>query len=255
MPANYAHYRFGKQVLPALPQNVRQSIQRFRRLYDAGLHGPDLFFYHGAFFRTPAGDLGHRFHMESGQEFFNRACGQATSEGARVYLYGVLGHYVLDAACHPFVNKMAETGQAGHVALESEFERYLMEADGLLPVNSWDPVKHLRLTRGECVTVAGFYPPATAGDVYWAIKAMRLSLGFLARKNRPQTEKILALLNKRLPEHLVPLEPVAAFARMDSELLSRYNRCLRAYPEMLRQLLAHLDHGQPLGEDFAPIFG
>ena len=37
MPAGYAHYRFGKLLLPHLPADVRQTIQRFRRMYDAGL--------------------------------------------------------------------------------------------------------------------------------------------------------------------------------------------------------------------------
>lgn len=44
MPANYAHYRFGKQLLSGMCPNDRRSIQRFRRLYDMGLHGPDIFF-------------------------------------------------------------------------------------------------------------------------------------------------------------------------------------------------------------------
>lgn len=46
MPANYAHYRFGKQLLSGMCPNDRRSIQRFRRLYDMGLHGPDIFFYY-----------------------------------------------------------------------------------------------------------------------------------------------------------------------------------------------------------------
>lgn len=255
MPANYAHYRFGKQVLPELPQNVQRSIQRFRRLYDVGLHGPDLFFFHNPFLPTQTGELGHQFHMLSGRDFFTRACAQATSEGARVYLYGVLCHYLLDAACHPFINKIEETGQARHVALESEFDRYLLEADGKMPVHSWDHGKHIRLTRGECVTVAGFYPPATAGHVSWCVRFMAFSQRFLTRKNRAQTEKILRLLKKSLLDTMIPTEPVDAFARLDSELLLRYNRCLKLYPRYLQQLQAHLDSGQPLGEDFDPIFG
>lgn len=255
MPANYAHYRFGKQVLPELPAGVQRSVQRFRRLFDAGLHGPDLFFFHSALIRTSAGDLGHEFHMESGRAFFTRACAQATSEAARVYLYGVLCHYALDSLCHPFITRMDETGQAGHVPLESEFDRYLLEMDGKLPVHTWDHGKHVHLTRGECVTVAGFYPPATPGDIFWAIRFMAFSLRFLTRKNQAQTHKILKILNKKLVDTMIPEEPVTAFARMDSELLSRYNRALRDYPRLLAQLLAHLDHGQPLGEEFEPIFG
>ena len=52
MTANYAHYRFGKQLLPQLPADVRQCIQRFRRMYDMGLHGPDIFFYHNPLMKS-----------------------------------------------------------------------------------------------------------------------------------------------------------------------------------------------------------
>lgn len=254
MPSTYAHYRFGKQLLPELPHEVRQSIQRFRRLYDMGLHGPDLFFYHKTFFPTAVGDLGHSFHTQSGQNFFTHACTQADSEAARVYLFGVLGHYALDSACHPFVEKMAATGQAGHVKLESEFERYLMEIDGMLPSSSWDMSKHVKLTGGECVTVASFYPPAKPGNVYWAHKAMVCSIRFLNQKNRARTEKLLTLVKKDNLDNLIPLEPTPGFARMDSELLARYNRALRAYPRLLEQILDHMKSGTPLGEDFAPCF-
>lgn len=44
MPANYAHYRFGVKAIPLLPAEMQRTVRRFRRLYDMGLHGPDLFF-------------------------------------------------------------------------------------------------------------------------------------------------------------------------------------------------------------------
>ncbi len=43
MPSTYAHYRMGAALLPMLPADVRRVIQRFRRLFDVGLHGPDIF--------------------------------------------------------------------------------------------------------------------------------------------------------------------------------------------------------------------
>ena len=55
MPANYAHYRFGKQLLSGMCPNDRRSIQRFRRLYDMGLHGPDIFFYYNPLIKTATG--------------------------------------------------------------------------------------------------------------------------------------------------------------------------------------------------------
>ena len=97
MPANYAHYRFGKQLLSGMCPNDRRSIQRFRRLYDMGLHGPDIFFYYNPLIKTATGQLGGVFHAQSGQEFFARVCAQAGSEAGRVYLLGLLGHYCLDS--------------------------------------------------------------------------------------------------------------------------------------------------------------
>ena len=46
MPSNYAHYRFAAHMLPLLPGDVRRPVQRYRRLYDIGLHGPDIFYYY-----------------------------------------------------------------------------------------------------------------------------------------------------------------------------------------------------------------
>lgn len=255
MPAYYTHYRFGKQALPEFPAQVRQSIQRFRRLYDMGLQGPDFFFYHNPFWHTATGELGSTFHNQSGREFFTRACAQADSEAAKVYLYGLLGHYCLDSVCHPFVHRVVEAGEARHAALEAEFERYLLDADSLMPPYSQDFAKRIKLTRGESVTVAGFYPPATPGGVYQSVRFMALYSRYLNQKNRAKVEKRLSLVKKSLLDVLIPLEPVAGYARMDSELLRRYNMALKDYPQRLQQILDHMETGAELGEDFAPIFG
>ena len=86
MPASYAHYRFGKLLLPQLPSDVRQCIQRFRRMYDVGLQGPDIFFYHNIFRKTATGELGSVIHRQTGRDFFPVACRAAASDAARAYL-------------------------------------------------------------------------------------------------------------------------------------------------------------------------
>lgn len=254
MPAYYAHYRFGKQVLPELPADVRQCIQRFRRLFDMGLQGPDFFFYYNPLVKTAVGSLGGQFHNQTGQEFFTRVCAQANSEAARAYLYGLLGHYCLDSACHPFVESKVASGEARHVALESEFDRYLMDMDGLRPPHAQDFSSRVKLTRGECVTVAGFYPPATPSNVNQSVHHMAFALRFLAGKNRRRVWRILNRIKPSLCDSLIPEEPVGAFARMDSELLARFNRTLRRYPLMLEQIEAHMHAGEPLGDDFSASF-
>lgn len=255
MPASYAHYRFGKLLLSEMPGDVRQCIQRFRRMYDMGLHGPDIFFYYNPFMTNSVGALGSRFHHQSGQDFFPRACAAADSEAARAYLYGLLAHYCLDSACHPFVRKMADSGEAGHVALESEFDRYLMAMDGIREPHHYDLTRYMKLTRGECMTVAAFYPPATGANVSQSVRFMAFALRFLAGKDREKREKLLQRIKPSIRDFFIPTEPVEEFSRMDSELLARFNRCVKQYPELLRQLEAHRKNGEPLGAEFTPEFG
>lgn len=254
MPSSYAHYRFGKQVLPTLPPEARQCVTRFRRMFDLGTQGPDFFFYFNPVMSTAIGSLGSHFHTQSGQIFFPKACQAASSEAAQAYLYGLLCHYCLDSACHPFVEAKDSSGEAGHVALESEFDRYLLAMDGVESPHTFHLGPKLKLTRGECMTVAQFYPPATGANVFQAVRIMAFALKFLASKNRKRIRRILSV-KPSLQDSLIPEEPVEAFARMDSELLARFNRAVKGYPAMLAQLQAHMATGEALGEDFAPPFG
>lgn len=254
MPASYAHDRFGKKVLPALPPDTRQCIQRFRRMFDMGLQGPDFFFYYNPVMKTKTGSLGGTFHNQSGQEFFTRCCAAATSEAGRAYLYGLLGHYTLDSLCHPFVDRMVSEGKARHVALESEFDRFLMAADANPSPSTYSVSGHLKLTRGECMTAATFFPPATGAQVYQGVRIMAFALNFLASGNRQKREKLLKKINPGLLDSFVPEAEVTEYARLDQELLARFDRSLTLYPELLAQLQAHMEHGTPLGEDFAPTF-
>lgn len=255
MPASYAHYRFGKLVLPQLPSDVRQCIQRFRRMYDVGLQGPDFFFYYNPFFKTPVGSLGEQFHRQSGQDFFTRVCAQAESEAALAYLYGLLGHYCLDSQCHPYVNQMVTIGETSHVALESEFERYLLVRDGLQPPQNQNISPKLKLTRGECMTVAAFYPPATGAQISRSLGMMGFCLRFLSGSNREKTERLLKKLKPGFVEHMVPCEENPEYILMVKDLLEHYQQALARYPQLLSQLQEHRKTGAPLGEDFVPDFG
>ena len=255
MPASYAHYRFGKLLLPALPADIRQTIQRFRRMYDMGLQGPDFFFYYNIFLKTPTGELGSRFHRQTGREFFPTACKAATSDAARAYLYGLLGHYCLDSVCHPFVSQLVTIGEASHVPLESQFERFLLVLDKEPFPETYDLSKNFRLTRGECMTVAEFYPPATGAKVSRSIHCMALFTRLLAHPNRNLQTTVLKRFAPGLLDHRIPEEEDPQLAPYVRELCELYGRALERYPEMLSQLTAHLQTGAGFGEAFAPDFG
>ena len=96
MPAIYAFRRFGEQALATLPEKQRRPIQRFRRLYNGGLHGADLFFWFRPLVNSPVGDLYRTYHSMTGREFFTQACDlqkQNPSEGAAACLYGLQANY------------------------------------------------------------------------------------------------------------------------------------------------------------------
>lgn len=253
MPASYAHYRFGRMLLPELPADVHQCVQHFRRMYDVGLQGPDFFFYYNPLMKTKVGALGEQFHSQTGKEFFGRCAATVQTEAGLAYLYGLLGHYTLDSVCHPFVDKMANEGKARHVALESEFDRYLMAADGIANPAAYSVSDTVKLTRGECVTAAAFFPPATAGNVSRGVRFMSFALKFLAG-DRKKREKLLRRVGSSLTDSLVPEAPVPEYARMIQELEARFAQSLRLYPELLAQLEACRREGIALGEDFAPTF-
>lgn len=252
MPASYAHYRFGKQLLPALPSDVRQTIQRFRRMYDMGLQGPDFFFYYNIFMKTSVGQLGSTFHHQPGREFFPEACKAATSDAAKAYLYGLLGHYCLDSTCHPFVNRLATIGEAAHIPLESEFERFLLVLDKETSPQTFDMSKHLKLTRGECMTVSAFYPGSTGSHVFRGIHAMAIFTGMLAHpRNGPFLQKFLP----GLWQHSIPAEENPDLAPYMGELRDLYNQALEKYPALLQEITAHLQTGADFTDAFTADFG
>lgn len=255
MPACYAHYRFGKLLLPTLPPDIRQDIQRFRRMYDMGLQGPDFFFYCNPFMTTATGQLGAAFHRQSGQVFFANACKAASSEAAKAYLYGLLAHYCLDSICHPFINQLAAIGEAEHVALESEFDRFLLVRDREPSPHTFDMSKYFRVTRGECMTIAEFYPGSTGGKVSRSIRFMCLFSKLLCHPNRRLREAILKKIKPSLCSFSIPAEENETLTLYVRELHDLYGQALERYPLLLQQLQTHQKTCEPFGEDFSPAFG
>ena len=258
MPSNYAHHRYGVQVLESLNPGMRRSIQRFRRIFDVGLHGPDLFFFYNPFWKNPVGQMGSDFHKKTGKEFFTAACAAlkaAPSEMGTVYLYGLLGHYCLDALCHPYVREKDAAGHVRHAELETDFDRYLLRLDGKIPPHLQCINEHMHLTRGECVTAAQFFQGSTPGQINQSIRNMRIQTRLLSNKKRGLLQSILKLTNQNVQDHVMGAKPNPRCEMLNPELLALYNTAVQRYGTMLEQLTAHLNEGIPLGEEFDAIFG
>ncbi len=145
MPATYAHYIFGKKVYAKLPKEEKQRIFQEKDAFLLGLHGPDLLFYYYPIGKNKINQHGVWLHKEFAADFFNRGrtfYRKRQDAALRAYLYGFLCHFVLDNECHPFVNYYAEEKDIGHLTIETEFDRYLMELDGHDPL-VYLPIHHL----------------------------------------------------------------------------------------------------------------
>ena len=261
MPSGYAHYRFGSQLLPTFPDKIRKTVQRFRSLFDMGLHGPDLFFYRSPLLKGRGGFLGIRYHEQTGCAFFARVCRMVRmekSEAGLAYLYGVLCHYCLDSVMHPFILEKAAEGPATHIQIETEFDRFLLETDGKVPPWAQNISGQMELPAGEYETVARFYPPASPGNIRSGVRAMAFfhrRMAVPAGTRRKLLEKAMQLTGKELRGMLMTTEPNPLCRDLNEALMAEYRRAEEQLPKMLTQLQNHLAYSAPLEGEFEAPFG
>lgn len=259
MPSTYAHYRFASEMIPSLPETVQQTVRRFRRLYDAGSHGPDLFFYHNPFSRTSTAERGYRLHRQQGSRFFAQAARNLKlrpSEGGNAYLFGVLTHFALDSLCHPLIRRWDAEKTVSHCGAESEFDRFLLEADGKIPPQEQDLSRHMELTKEDVDTICRFYPYVDARDIRVSLRNMRLctkALGIPGKRKRWLLRKGMEAAG--VADMLIPDAPDAGSRERDLLLMEQYRLAAERFPEMASQLMECLEHNTPLGGSFDLIFG
>lgn len=257
MPANYASYRFGAEALGRLPEKQQRPIQRFRRLYNGGLLGADLFFYFMPMVQTEVGELYHTYHSMTGREFFTQACDllkQNPSEGGTACLYGLLAHYCLSSQLSPLFREAMDQGNLNRTELEVELDRYLLCLDGKSPAHTQDVSPSFKMTRGECVTLSIFFPPATASNTHAAYRSMVFWNRRMTAKKRTFAGMALKVSKEAFRNQMMPDHANHKCLHLDSAMADCYSRALELYPEMARQLTAFRETGEPLGDCFDPTF-
>lgn len=257
MPSHYAHYRFGVKVMELLPPEAKRAVRRFRSLYDMGLHGPDIFFYHNFLIRDKYADLAREYHTRSGEDFFLPICRNLRlepSEAATAYLWGLLAHYCLDSTVHGFVLEQTASGEIGHVELETEFDRFLLKADGKPQPNTFDCSPHIRLTDGECETAAAFYGNVSPMAVKLSVRGMSTAVKLMAMPNGNFRRTVEKNLPERLQEHFMGRTANKKCAHLNESMLALFDEAMTKFPAMAAALETHMDHNAPLGELFEVTF-
>ena len=137
MPSTYAHYRFGRDVMASTNGDVCRDIVENLDLYNIGLHGPDILFYHDALVRNRVNSADFAMHDRPGREFFGPArdvlSEMENQSAGRAYLYGFICHFMLDSECHPYIEEKISESRVSHTRIESEFDRAFLERDGFDP--------------------------------------------------------------------------------------------------------------------------
>ena len=234
MPSTYAHRRFGQDVLAALDAPHRSRAAADPDLFQIGLHGPDLLFYYKPFSHHALHAEGARMHRLSGEEYF-AACGSTFLErGPRKseysYLCGFLCHYALDRACHGYINTLAAAGDVSHEEIESEFDRILLEEDGLDPVRT-NTASNIRPSARAARAVSPYFPGTSEEEILAGIRSFVTFNRLLALPGRIAYRPIDALL-RHLPAyplihgHMINLDPKPLCEESNADLRRLYEEAV-----------------------------
>lgn len=178
MPSMYSHYYFGQLVYQKLPNHLQKDIQPYLSYYHVGQNGPDVLLYHAPLKGSLVARQNQKIHMNSGLLFFEKANFIHQNRKPHLaYLYGYLCHFVLDAYCHPYIeNYKKETG-ISHMAIEREFERYLLEKNGLNPFK-YDLTQHIHLNSSLEEVMASYVDGANQKDLSKTLIQLKIMYAF-----------------------------------------------------------------------------
>ncbi len=263
MPAAHVHYRFGKEVLDCLPFVYRKTIEKYRELYDIGLHGPDILFYNKPLSSNEINRTGYSMHDRPAAEFFEKTAALYGSfqnkEALKSYLYGFICHFTLDSTCHPYIEKMTHESHISHAELETELERYFMELDGLNPAEHI-PTGHIHATDENASVIAPCFSPITADEIKASLKGM-IRCHQLLHAPKEGKRKFLYFALKLAGKYdsmqglIMKPEANEACRRYCVLLNNMYTEAITIASSLIQQYANVLDHDAALSSRFLLTFG
>lgn len=182
MPSIYAHQKFGNDVRRTLPEAVRKKVEEHLDVFNIGLQGPDIFFYYHPLSWGEIPKYGNALHEKTGRCFFGEAIDRLAGLSeetedereqkatSRIYLCGVLCHYILDSTCHGFIDETEQSGVTTHAELEGDYDRHLIAGEGRDPVREI-LTKEFLPSRAAAEAIAVFYPEVSADIVEEALRS------------------------------------------------------------------------------------
>ena len=168
MAGYMSHFLFGQIEYKKMKSGeIKQAIKENYKVYNLGLQGPDLFFYYPRarmISRKNPGSIMHQSHtgryINQLYRFVQHLKDAGAKKTAIAYLAGYMGHYCMDAICHPYIYYRTAYGEkqffyhGRHVMLEREIDHALMKRYGKQMLFEEDREEMIRLTKRQCAVVA-----------------------------------------------------------------------------------------------------
>ncbi|MCL2865960.1 MAG: zinc dependent phospholipase C family protein [Lachnospiraceae bacterium] len=263
MPTTYTHYRFGKEVINALPKPLQQSIESYRQLFDIGVHGPDILFYYHFFYKNRINQAGVMLHERASKAFFTESAEiikkSPNPAAARAYIYGFITHFVLDSECHKYIEKMIQESGISHHEIEAEFDRYLLVASGRNPL-TYIRTRHIRPTMEHAEVIAPFYKDITAGQIKKALQSQILIHKILQAKTpqrRDHLYRIMKVTRTYKSSHglIINQEPNPGCEAYCALLMRLYRSAIPMAAGLMLNFQKHLFEHEELAVGFDETFG
>lgn len=263
MPTTYAHYKFGEEVIGALPRPLQNAIAIHRELFDIGVHGPDILFYNNPLKKNNINSQGYNLHDRTADEFFLHSAeviGQEKDQAAaRAYIYGFICHFALDSECHPYIEKMIQTSGLSHSEIEMEFDRSLLKADYLNPIR-YPVAKHIHPTTENADVIAPFFENVTSDAIVKTLKSMIFWLKTLQGSTPLRRKLILGGMKlsgqyESLHGMVMSLDPNPATREYCRILKGLFSGAVPLASSLIISFQKTLFDGNPLPERFHRTFG
>ncbi|NPV89321.1 MAG: zinc dependent phospholipase C family protein [Firmicutes bacterium] len=177
MPDCVAHYQFGQDILNRLDADLRSRALAYKREYDTGLQGPDLFYFYQPYRKTDVSDYGTACHEQPAIRMFIPILAEVREKAALSYMMGLICHYTLDACCHPYIDGHSRD-ISDHHRMEAAYDRHILSRCG--SVRSRHLLVH---TSGlDLEAIASLWPGMDAGIISRCLKSRRFYTWLLDHK-------------------------------------------------------------------------
>ncbi len=253
MPSTYAHYRMGKEAAGELTGEAWHTISMYRQLYLIGLHGPDILFYYMPLKSNTINEIGYGMHGRPGVEFFEHAVKVIENKDNKLpylaYMYGVMCHFALDVTCHGYIDEKINESGVTHAEIEVEFDRMLMEKDGLDPVRH-SLTDHIVPSMRNARVISCFYEGTTPEQVRIALEGMIKYNKLLLAPSKPKRMFVNGILKlsgnyKEMHGLVVSYEPNPLCEDSNKKLMSLYQKAEKLAVQLINEY-SELDDWNPI---------